>query len=206
MNILVSIICSLLIGIVCTASLAVDLPEFKSREKLSHDEVLAKIRSNIQSDPLAQLLFTSDKHYTRDYQPCPEFNQSAAGQPWNNLRLPTNVLPTSYEIELMIPYFTSDVYVGVSQTTLELNQSTDTFIFHAKLIAIEGIVLFDNQNKVIPVKCAGYYVPNDYFIIKTESMVDITSSPLNLGLTFGGFLFLFESGLAKLNYEGGIKK
>lgn len=134
---------------------------------------------------------------------CPEFGTFQNFTLWENPRLPKTVMPTDYEIELYTPIFETELYAGIALITAELNERTDTFIIHSKLIAEQGIGLLDKSGNSIDIRCAGYYPVNDYFVIRTTNPVERNQGPVILEYLFVGFLNIYESGLFEVKYEGG---
>ena len=138
---------------------------------------------------------------------CTEFLQYQNGMYWENVRLPSYVRPTRYDIELSIPKFNSELYAGVETITIELDQDTKYIIFHSTSVEIDqGSKLFDNSNNEIEIKCGGYYELNDYYVIISNNTIPKSASPLRLYIQFTGLLFETEIGIFDIQYTDGEEK
>jgi hypothetical protein len=138
---------------------------------------------------------------------CPEFLQFQNGTYWENVRLPSYVRPTRYDIELSIPKFNSELYAGVETITIELDQDTKYIIFHSTSVEIgEGSKLFDKSNNEIEITCGGYYEYNDYYVIISNNTIPKSASPLRLYIQFTGLLFETEIGIFDIQYTDGEEK
>jgi hypothetical protein len=146
-----------------------------------------------------------EKNWFTKIDDCPEFSVFQNYTLWEYPRLPKTVVPTDYLIELYTPIFQTELYAGLAVITAELNEDTDTFIIHSKLVAEQGIALLDKNGNEIAIKCAGYYPVNDYFVIRTTNKVQRSQGPLLLEYLFIGFLNIYESGLFEVKYEGGTR-
>ncbi|CAF0970213.1 unnamed protein product [Brachionus calyciflorus] len=137
---------------------------------------------------------------------CPELTDFEIGiiLPWDSYRLPKNVIPLNYEIELKIPSLNSKVYNGKSEITVQISESLDTFVIHKKLMNVNITELRDSKGELLEISCAGDYDKYDYYIFKTRDYISPDSSPLTLKYTFEAHLDKYESGLFNFNF--GIDK
>jgi hypothetical protein len=53
--------------------------------------------------------------------------------PWYESRLPNNIAPVNYNVELFVPAWTSDIYDGEIDITFTVNSSTNYLLLHSKL-------------------------------------------------------------------------
>lgn len=130
---------------------------------------------------------------------CIEFTTPEVGieEPWFNPRLPTNIQPLEYEIEINA---LSKIYDGKLSVKLVLTDQTDTFIVHKKLNSVQVEAMFDKDNVEIPIACYGEYPKNDYYIFKTVNYIRPEQSPLDIRFGFSGSLEVYESGLFDIEF------
>ena len=134
------------------------------------------------------------------------FSVNMSGTLWESDRLPTNVIPTRYEIQLTTLNVSDASYKGHVNINLTLTENVNTIILHAHLIEISSPVIRDSSNNQINIQCAGIYSTNEYYVIRTTSMIARTQAPLTLSLDFSGYLDLYETGFFKIQYlQGGLE-
>lgn len=145
-----------------------------------------------------------------DLPVCFEFTVPETGieEPWFNSRLPSNIRPDFYDLELNLNGSSS--YDGYVTITLTITDATDTFIVHKKgqdLVRVEG--MFDLDTNPIEVSCFGEYAKNDYYVFKTTSAVQPAQSPVQVRFYFASRLDDDDqmSGLFRIDYgNSGISK
>ena len=134
------------------------------------------------------------------------FNQTDVnGSLWKNPRLPTNVIPTRYDLELYLEYIFLQSYNGQVDITLTLTEEVNTIILHSHLLDIYTTLLRDNANNIISIQCADYYPDNEYYVIRTTNMIKMTQAPLKLTLQFDGYLNLYETGIFTIQFGSGTE-
>lgn len=139
---------------------------------------------------------------------CIEFTVPDLGveEPWFNSRLPSNIIPKSYDIELnLIDNVIDPQYDGTLTVTIEITDATDTFIVHKKkraesLVRVEA--MHDVDENPIEISCYGEYSKNDYYVFKTINLVKPEKSPVKVSFYFADRLNEDHSGLFQIN---GIK-
>lgn len=129
------------------------------------------------------------------------FTTNVGNTLWNNSRLPTNVIPTRYAIQLSSLNLTDAKYSGHIDITLDLAEDVNTIIVHAHLIGISSPTLQDNANSNLNIECAAFYTDNEYYVIRTTNLIRRAQAPLKLSLNFNGFLDLYQSGLFEIHYS-----
>ena len=134
---------------------------------------------------------------------CQDFMISQNGTLWENIRLPSYIRPTRYDIEIALPTLVSETYAGVVNIQIELDQDTKYILFHSSSVEFIDGELFDKSNNRLKIECGGYYVYNDYFVIITENVIPKSASPLNLNILFEGLMFRSDKGLFDVSYTDG---
>lgn len=134
---------------------------------------------------------------------CPEFVQYQNDTLWESIRLPTNVKPLRYDVEIYVPKFGDETYAGVETITIDITEDTKYIIFHAIDVDIEDGKLVDKNNVEIEIQCSGFYSLNDYFVLIAKNKIPKTSSPLKLELTFLASLRNSQEGFYNVEYQGG---
>lgn len=175
-----------------TANIVKDINQEK-HEKFY--EALNELKSHQRSHPRF-------RHSLRETPTCPElFTYNPNKWPWENIRLPVNVVPNRYELEFYRPLFPQKIYNGEVAIYVDLTDSaTDTFLVHSTYLNVIYPSIYDNTNQTIQLKCADYYPLYDYYVIRTTNPVLKSQSPLQIKLYFNGFLDKFESGLFLVDY------
>lgn len=66
---------------------------------------------------------------------CSEITNPVPGvrYPWYESRLPTNIVPVNYNVELFVPAWTSPIYNGEIDITFTVKNSTNFLLLHSKL-------------------------------------------------------------------------
>ena len=134
---------------------------------------------------------------------CPEFLINQNGTLWEDVRLPSYIRPTRYDIEIALPTLVSETYAGVVSIRIELDQDTKYILFHSTSVEFIDGALFDKSNKEISINCGGYYELNGYYVIITDNIIPKSASPLKLNIKFEGLLFQTEQGIFDIPYQGG---
>ena len=67
--------------------------------------------------------------------------------PWNNIRLPTTVVPLAYDL-FMHPNLTTFTFVGTVVITLDVRKDTNFFLFHMKKLYISSYDLYKSGSKI----------------------------------------------------------
>lgn len=140
---------------------------------------------------------------------CIEFTVPEAGieEPWFNPRLPSNIQPVSYDLDINLSVLddnNDDVasYNGFVTITLVITDATDTFILHKKnldLVRVEA--MNDLDDNPIELLCYGEYAKNDYFVFKTLGQVQVSQSPVKIELYFEARAdHVYQSGLFRIDY------
>lgn len=138
---------------------------------------------------------------------CIEFTYPEIGvvEPWFNARLPSNVQPIAYEIELTVGAVDrQNSYDGDLTVTVMLTYQTDTFIVHKHSTTVEVKAMLDRNDNPIEIFCYGEYPNNDYYVFKTLSEVQIDQSPLKIQFEFASRLDVYENGIFQIDF--GLRK
>jgi hypothetical protein len=64
--------------------------------------------------------------------------------PWSNIRLPTDVVPLTYDL-FVHPNLTTFTFVGSVSITLDVRKDTNFFLFHSKNLTISSYELYKWQ-------------------------------------------------------------
>lgn len=139
--------------------------------------------------------------YFKDIPYCTDLEETAAGNPWGNERLPTNIYPLRYDIEFYTPIISAEIYNGEVTMSLRITEDIDTIVVHANLINVFLPFLNDSADNQLEIKCTNYYKKNEYFVIKTANKIRQSQGPLKLRLYFNGFLNIYESGIFAITYD-----
>lgn len=139
---------------------------------------------------------------------CPDFNSPIPGItfPWMYPNLPTNFRPLNYDLIMDFNNYAQNVYEGLVSVSIELSDSTDTFIIHKKLSSVEVRELRDKNGNSIEIGCYGEYAKNDYYVFKTKSLVQMNLSPLQIDYWFNGSLDKFQGGLFQYQFDNLLNK
>jgi hypothetical protein len=149
-----------------------------------------------------------ESEYIKKLEICPDFNSPIPGItfPWMYPYLPTNFRPLNYDLTIDFEKYSQNAYEGVASVSIELSDSTDTFIIHKKFINVEVIELKDKNGNLIEISCYGEYEKNDYYIFKTKILVQIDSSPLQINYRFNGSLDKYQNGLFQYQFDNVLNK
>jgi hypothetical protein len=156
-----------------------------------------------------QIKYISDDRHSKNFNSsdlCPELTLPSiggVGYPWLNNRLPSNIIPREYDIELSFIESNNSIvsYEGTIKIIVDLTEETDTFILHDdKIESVRFVSLKDETGKQIDVTCSGKYEKNSYFLFKTKTGVEVDASPLTITLKFNNSLNFVQTGLFKVNY------
>lgn len=142
------------------------------------------------------------------YNICPEvLNPNGQIYPWFYERLPDRYVPKHYNVELFVPEWGLNVYVG--EMAIQVNIVTDSsspndkyIILHAdKEIPILGSIK-DKSGNELKVDCVAEYnqFKNEYFVIKLKDFIDIGASPLTIELLFLAILPEYDSGIFEFKF------
>lgn len=152
--------------------------------------------SNAQPLTKAQIFKRSLKE---DLPICPDLNTNNQNNPWQSLRLPTNIAPRHYDLEIYTPIFAAEEYSGEVTIRIEVLQPTDTILVHAKFLGVYLASLVDSNNNPVELNCAGDFLPNDYYVLKTSQ--SLARGTYSMKLYFTGFLDEYNSGLFEIKYN-----
>ncbi|XP_039261490.2 aminopeptidase N-like [Styela clava] len=93
--------------------------------------------------------------------------------PWTNIRLPNNLIPDDYEVELR-PVLEADTagkywFYGTSSVWYRCVEPTNHIIIHSNKLdyATENLVL-EKDGTIVNIKSSMFYVPNQYLVVETE--------------------------------------
>ncbi|KAG8184338.1 hypothetical protein JTE90_005356 [Oedothorax gibbosus] len=108
----------------------------------------AKGTSKLRSDAISEIEYEINWSKERRDEVEKWFKKNVH-MPWNNLRLPTNVTPVSYNITLH-PNITQGDFNGDVSIHLTVSQPSDTIVFHQSGLEITDLklLLLDNDNVV----------------------------------------------------------
>jgi hypothetical protein len=120
--------------------------------------------------------------------------------PWKNIRLPKDIEPINYDIEVFIPEWGVPIYDGFLDIQLNVLKATDLIMVHAKIEIPFLNDLLDKDGNRIKIKCIGEYPQNDYFIVKLEEPITPQKAPLTLGFIFIGFFDVYDEGIFEFGY------
>lgn len=134
---------------------------------------------------------------------CPDFSIYQNGTLWEDIRLPSYIRATKYDLEISVPSFNSEIYAGTQTMTIELDKDTKYILFHSASVQIVDGQLYDNTNKVIDIDCGGYYPGTDNYVIVLKNIATKSISPLKLNIKFEGLLLHSEQGMFDISYTGG---
>lgn len=148
--------------------------------------------------PIEPVETTKPLMTTERAEPTPSPGPTAsAPQPWDSLRLPTDLIPSHYDIQLRIDINDQQMFIGSISITMECNQSTNLLLLHSKELNIvpnswsmlsvdDGWVLLKEPPRLVPA--------NQYLIVEFNKM-------LTAGKTYIftiGFYAPLEDGLVGL--------
>ncbi len=144
----------------------------------------------------------------KENQECPEFTYPQLGvtPPWFNNRLPSNVIPIHYEVEMFFPAFYQEEYDGFIVITLKVTEATDTFLIHKKFAFVQVLYMYDKMGNFYDLACDGEFKYNDYYVFKTTNFVQPDLSPLKLAIFFISPLSVYENGIFEIEFETNNKK
>jgi len=139
---------------------------------------------------------------------CPDINSPLPGItfPWNYPSLPTNFRPLNYNLLMDFKNSAQNTYEGLVSVSIELSDSTDTFIVHKKFNNVEVRELRDKNGDSIEIGCYGEYPKNDYYVFKTKSLVPMNLSPLQIVYWFNGSLDKYQGGLFQYRFDNVLNK
>jgi hypothetical protein len=126
--------------------------------------------------------------------------------PWQNPRLPSNVIPTHYDLYLDLPLwnFETSIYNGEVDITLNVTSQTQFILLHFELRGYpEFVNLTDKNGAIIEIECDGISSENnkyEYFVLKTKNMLTVENGPYVISLKFQAALNEFESGLFMFHF------
>ncbi|KAJ6668826.1 hypothetical protein lerEdw1_012312 [Lerista edwardsae] len=120
--------------------------------------------------------------------PCPAQNDDSGG--WKNFRLPDNIYPTHYDLELK-PEMEEDRYTGTVTVSVHLNTSTRHLWLHLRETVItEMPLLKKSSGQSIALKRCFEYEPQEYVVVEAEEDLAPTTETnfYLLTMTFQGHL------------------
>lgn len=189
------------IGFVIISSLLVGLlPPFVNRPTCKTDPKAAE-QTPVVSNRIH--IGRNRREFSEELELCPEFTNPFPGvqPPWTYPRLPTNIIPSHYDIEINILNFNDDSYDGLVSIIVDIKQPVDTFILHKKYIETTIEALTDKEGNELEIGCYGVYEKNDYYIFRTPYPVEVDSAPLTIRFKYTGFLDKSQSGIFELNFR-----
>eukprot|EP00057_Strongylocentrotus_purpuratus_P032925 XP_789392.3 PREDICTED: aminopeptidase N [Strongylocentrotus purpuratus] len=148
--------------------------------------------------PIEPVETTKPLMTTERAEPTPSPGPTGAPQPWDSLRLPTDLIPSHYDIELRIDIDDQQMFEGSISIIMECIQSTDLLLLHSKeLDILEGTwsMTSVDDGADVPLKTDPLLFPtNQYLIVELAEM-------LTAGKTYVftiGFKARLEDGLVGL--------
>lgn len=136
---------------------------------------------------------------------CKELIQPEAGvnYPWYFPRLPDNIAPINYDLELFVPKWGLNIYDGFINMKLEVKAPTEYVLIHASLELPFIQEFVDKNNKSVDVECIGefQYFKNDYYIVKTAKPLQPSDGPFNIKFLFIAILPEFDSGIFEFKFK-----
>ena len=144
----------------------------------------------------------------KNYGECPEFTfpQLGVSPPWYNNRLPSNVIPTHYDVEMYFPAFFQEEYDGFIIVTVNVMEPLDTFLIHKKFDFVQVVYMYDKYYNFFDVACDGDFKYNDYYVFKTNEFIQPEQSPLKIALFFISPLNRYENGIFEVEFETNNQK
>jgi hypothetical protein len=121
--------------------------------------------------------------------------------PWFYPRLPLDLEPVHYDLEIYTPFFQVPLYDGIVEIEIKVLKETDTILLHTKLSFGFLLGVIDNNNKELIPRCDGEFFANDYYIIRFNQTLKLAQSPIKIAFLFFGFLDIYETGLFEFNFE-----
>jgi hypothetical protein len=121
------------------------------------------------------------------------------GLPWTNHRLPHNLIPDHYDLQLF-PDFYNDhsVFYGNVSIRLNVTIATNFVLVHIKDMNITRTELKVNGQSQDIVK-AFHYSPNEYWVVENSVPIE-AGSIVDLGMSFHGSLLNGLVGLYRSTY------
>lgn len=95
-------------------------------------------------------------------------------EPWDKIRLPTNVRPIHYEMLIRI-YLDTLSFTGNSNISINVTRSTDKILFHANKINVTSVAVLDSSSKI-------FAIDRWFYTAKRQFYVVILSEEMNVGL------------------------
>ncbi|NXX16101.1 AMPE aminopeptidase, partial [Podargus strigoides] len=135
-----------------------------------------------------------------DLGPCPPKNDETGD--WRHFRLPTDVKPVHYDLE-MKPEMGNDTYTGTVSISIALEKSTSYLWLHLRETKItEMPTLRKSSGQQIALTDCFEYKPQEYIVMKAEAELSVTgeSDPYILTLKFQGWLNGSLVGFYKTTY------
>ena len=129
-------------------------------------------------------------------------NASSAAMPWNSVRLPSNVTPTHYDVNLDVNIDTFAV-TGSVNITCSVNSETKYILIHAKDMRIEeggvGVQVSTGESDLANVQATGTFRPeNDFYVLEMPS--NLQPGTIYVSLTFSYSLRDDLAGFYKSSY------
>ncbi|XP_064458599.1 putative aminopeptidase-2 [Ornithodoros turicata] len=92
-------------------------------------------------------------------------------QPWENLRLPSHVVPVHYDLRLQ-PFLEDQYFEGKVDIEIQLFKPVRSIHVHIKDMNVTSASITE-ANRVIPVQESFEYEDNEFFVMKFDSTIDI---------------------------------
>ncbi|NXU50999.1 AMPE aminopeptidase, partial [Turnix velox] len=195
----VAIICA----VVVIVGLAVGLGVGLTRPKSTEDPPVSGVTTDRPTDQTTN----PSPPPPVDLGPCPPKNDESGN--WKHFRLPTDVNPIHYNLEIK-PEMEKDIYTGTVSVYITLESSTSYLWLHLRETKItEMPTLWRSSGQQIALTDCFEYKPQEYIVMKTEAELSVTNEndPYILTLKFEGRLNGSLVGFYRTTYtEGGVIK
>lgn len=139
-----------------------------------------------------------------NFKICSELLKPEAGvnYPWYSPRLPSNIVPVHYDLEILIPKFFENVYDGFDTITANVVTSTQYILLHAASELPFLQYVKDKNGNEVAIDCIGEfnYFKNDYYIIKTVKPLQPSDGPIAINFLFLNTYLDYDTGIFELKF------
>jgi hypothetical protein len=166
----------------------------------------AKYPGKLQNSPL---LKKNNLNFFKDnYQKCPEIEAVIGPEqyPWYSSRLSDYIVPSHYNLQLLVPGLNSETYDGNIDIKFKVSQSIKYVLLHSKVELARITGLKNQKGENLAVECIGEYPLYNYLIIKPKQEIKPTDGDLTLSIFFADQLSKFDSGLFRIEFENKLKQ